>query len=534
MNQFQQKDVKTMTNQKHNDSEDIDPGPSSTRTVDDEGISITDPPEVDNDSELLFRAISKLQTVREPGKGKLEMNEAIAAAISQGEAFSRWCERGTPVGEIDVWVEERRVMSVLPQSPAELQEVTFKVPSPDSAVLQLTTSANGEKAVLYNLRLRDVPAEGLSHTEAWPNGQSMSLNITCKFFAAVGASSSNSRLSGSGRLEEFCIRIAINPQTVETASPTTIEGPTHERAATVTGDECSATDDKPKAMAARVGSSPAIRFAVVAAFLIVCSVLLGGLIGAFRNPPCETSAHPSGTSQAAISLPEFAKTKSEVSTAVANLDLGSTISDPLLGRHSKNGEAKAEGAMAALKLQTPARSSHSARKSNTALVAHHTAKEASSPAPLAFEPASLSRWQVSVYAKLAALKNVHVKLDIQDAEKARMENWRVSFIRLWEASERFKVLSDTDQSPVDGVISLRFESAEPCLGVVFLNVNGPDGKFLWQDFAWEAPQVCRASPEPGQNNLFSDASLALVNRLKNTIKLAQESTKRTEPSAHGE
>jgi hypothetical protein len=133
-----------------------------------------------------------------------------------------------------------------------------------------------------------------------------------------------------------------------------------------------------------------------------------------------------------------------------------------------------------------------------------------------------------VYPKLAALKNVHVKLDSQEAETAKMENLRVSFVRLWETSERFKVLSDTDQSPVDGVISLRFESAEPCLGVVFLNVNGPDGKFLWQDFAWEAPQGCRALPAAGQNNLFADASVVLVNRLKTTIRLAQESTKPTE------
>jgi hypothetical protein len=512
-----------MTDQKHNESEDIDLDRGSTRAVDGGGIGNTDPPEEDNDSELLFQAISQLQTVRAPGKGKLNLEEAIANAIIQANAFSRWCERGAPVGEIEVWVEERRVMSVLPQSPAELQEFTFKVPSPNTAVLQLTTTADGEKAVLYNLRLRDIPAEGLSHTEAWPNGQSMSLNITCKIFAAVGASSGNSRLSGSGRLAEFCIRIAINPQTVETASPKTTEGSTHERAAIVTGEDCSAKDDKPKAMAARAGSSTATRIAVVGALLILSSVLLSGLSGAFRNPPCETSEL---TSQASISLPEVANPKIGASRAVENLDPANTIPDRLLGSHSKNGEPKAKVVTAARKLQTRARSSNNARKTNTAAAHHTMSKEAS--AMVDFEHPSLSPWQVSVYPRLAALKNVHLKLDSQDAETTRIENLRVSFVRLWEASERFKVLGDTDQSPVDGVISLRFESAEPCLGVVFLNVTGPDGKFLWQDFAWEGAQACRALPEDGQTNLFSEASVVLVNRLKTTIRLAEESTKRTE------
>jgi hypothetical protein len=244
------------------------------------------------------------------------------------------------------------------------------------------------------------------------------------------------------------------------------------------------------------------------------------------------SEQPSGASQASISLPECAETKIGAGTTVPNLDLASTMPDPLLGNHSKKAQSKAEVLTTTVKPQTPARGSQKIKKRNTTVAAHHTApKEASSSAPVALEQASLSRWQVSVYPKLAALKNVHIKLDSQNPETARMENLRVSFIRLWETSERFKVLSDSDQSPVDGVISLRFESAEPCLGVVFLNVNGPDGKFLWQDFAWEAPRACRALPEPGQNNLFSDASVALVNRLKNTIKLAQESTKRTESIA---
>jgi hypothetical protein len=528
MNQSQEKEVKIMTNQKHNESEDFDPGQSSTRAVDGGGIGSADPPEEDNDSELLFRAISQLQTVRVPGKGKLNVNEAIAAAISQGDAFSRWCERGTPVGEIDVWVEERRVMSVLPQSPAELQEFTFKVPSPDTAVLQLTTSEDGEKTVLYNLRLRDVPPEGLSHTEAWPNGQCMSLNITCRAFKVTAAGSS---LSGSGRLEEFCIRIAINPQAVESASPTTIDGSTHERAATVTGEDHSATDKKPKAMAARAASFGATRFVVVAALLILSPILIGGLSGAFSTPPCETG----GTSQAVSSLPELAQTKIGATTALAGVDLARTTSDPLPESRAKNGGAKPKLLKTTVDVQSSALNPSIARKSNSTVATHHTApKEASSRAPVAFENASLSPWQVSVYPKLAALKNVHVKLDSKDAETARMENLRVSFVRLWEASERFKVLSDTDQSPVDGVISLRFESAEPCLGVVFLNVNGPDGKFLWQDFAWEAPQGCRALPEASQPNLFSDASIALVNRLKTTIRLAQESTKRTELFAAGD
>src|SRR5258706_3675059 len=75
--------------------------------VDREENDNTDPPAADKDSELLFQAVSRLQAVRVPGKGRLTMNEAVTAAISQGETFRRWCQGGSLVGEIDVWVEGR-------------------------------------------------------------------------------------------------------------------------------------------------------------------------------------------------------------------------------------------------------------------------------------------------------------------------------------------------------------------------------------------------------------------------------------------
>src|SRR5262249_43142973 len=130
----------------------------------------------------------------------------IAVALAQEKAYQRWCDEGTPVGEIEMWVEGNRVLSALPEPPAQLQEFKFNVPSPDTAVLQVTTQMHGERTVLYNLLLRDVPVNGLLHEESWPSGQKMSLHIV-RLASAVAAAAAG---AGASRLERFSIRVAIN------------------------------------------------------------------------------------------------------------------------------------------------------------------------------------------------------------------------------------------------------------------------------------------------------------------------------------
>jgi hypothetical protein len=221
---------KKFTSRSH---EEVGPYRDSPDAVDREGIGNNDPLEPDKDAALLFQVMSRLQSVRVPSKGRLTADEAIETALEQGNAFRRWKESGSLVGEIEVWVEGRRVMSVLPESPAELQEFTFRVPSPDAAVLQLTTQANGEQVVLYTLPLRNVPEKGLDHTEWWSNGQHIRLSITCNL-CAIAASTTQGGFSGSEKVESFCIRVAVNPLS-ETARPGAGEEPLRRRVATAGG-----------------------------------------------------------------------------------------------------------------------------------------------------------------------------------------------------------------------------------------------------------------------------------------------------------
>src|SRR5688572_28443778 len=61
------------------------------------------------------QALAILRAVRHSGKDKLGLRDAIKVACQQGAAFKRWCERGTPVRRVQVWVENHLVMTVSPE-----------------------------------------------------------------------------------------------------------------------------------------------------------------------------------------------------------------------------------------------------------------------------------------------------------------------------------------------------------------------------------------------------------------------------------
>ena len=481
-----------------------------------------DPPESDENAELLCQAIARLRAVRVPGKGRLSLQESIDVAISQGRAFKRW--KGTAIGEIEVWVEGCRVMSVMPESPAQLQEVAFKVPSPDTSVLQLTTQSDDEKVVLYSLLLRDLPPEGLNHIEAWPNGQSIALAVTRKMRAATAAALGNAQLFNSERIDEFGIRIAINPQKSETESQTFATTPASPPAVSGTGRDRSASARKPKAMAAGAGSSFVTKCAV--GLLILGSLMVGSMATLERS----ASKKPGAALQSSeLALREPVIT-AEVSPNPADLSTTSQSTG-----EQQSGQKTVSLSTPATQLRKPKRIPNGTLNTSLAETAHHVESSNAGDVALLLERPSSESLKVSVFPKLAALKKVYVLTDTRAVEPARFENLRVSFVRALEASERFKVLNADDHLQADGVISLRFESSDPCLGVVFLNISGPDGKFLWQDFAWGSPQNCSVtSPSTGDGTIFTDASATLVKRLRETVRLAQESTKGTEGFSAGE
>lgn len=168
--------------------------------------------DLDAHEELFYGALSQLRTIRVPGKKELTLEEAFEAALQQYEVFQNWCDSGKPLGEIRGCVEGREVFRV--NEGFDLHAISFGVPPTDDAVLQITTEADGEEVVLYNLRLEDVPLDGLPHTEYWPNGQHISLTITRE----LGAAASQGSAAHSSEAK-FRVQIAVNAEPFQQNAP---------------------------------------------------------------------------------------------------------------------------------------------------------------------------------------------------------------------------------------------------------------------------------------------------------------------------
>ena len=478
----------------------------SNNRVDSDGRSIgaannepaekTQLPDTNENTNSLAEVISRVQVVRVPGRGKVSGKEIIEAAIDQGEAFRRWREKGDPVGEVEVWVDGERVMCVLPERSAELQDFTFRVPSPNTAVLQLTTQTQGERTVLYNLLLRDVPARPLVHTETWPNGQSMSLTIKRLAVAAAGAAGFGA--SSSEQVSHFRISVALSPRTTE--SEMSIGSLKSETPPVTRDNERVPVSEKPRAKAATRGA---------ALLLLLCAGLSIGFIAKPKSVYREWTQQRTALQTPTADSPRVVPSE--------NVEIAS--SDP-----GSPGETTALNSS-----ETKSRNS-----SSTATVPRKVSDKSSTSGKenvqIAPAGAALLPWQAMVLPKLAVLKNIYVNMDPQTAEPAGLKKL---FVQTLEGSDQFNVLADTDKVKADGVVTLRFEPSSPCLGVVFAKVTGRDGKFLWEDFAWEAPRTCVTIPSENRDKRFIDASTALVDKLENTVRQAQETTKGSESVADG-
>jgi len=469
-------------------------------------------------SEVLLQTISRLRLVRVPGKGKLDLKEAIAVAFDQGKVFRRWCEKGAPVGEIEVWVEGHKVMSVLPESPAALEAFRFRVPCPDTAVLQLTTQLNGERIVLYNLLLRDVPAINvLRHIETWPNGQSMSLDIKRKTFAVAGAAARGFAAAHSEKTDDFFfIRIAINSYATENATVTGVDRlQTQQDSRTTIDEKDPFSMKKSKTKAAGAGSSFTSRALPVLLLLSLglAIALIAKTTRLFSKPAEHSAALAPADSVLQPTDPTISTSETVASVNRTGLSMMPTAENgsaaanqPILNANGKkSGEFGQDGKT-------------DLKASDGAVNVRVGTKQ------------SWSDWQAVVYPELAGMKNMYVRMDSKIAERSGLKNL---FTQALEASEQFNVVADRDHKKADGVMTLRFERRSPCVGVVFVDVTGRDGKFLWSDYAWGTRETCVPTPKNGQDRMFTEASTTLVDNFENTVKEAQKTTEGKESTTEG-
>jgi hypothetical protein len=457
------------------------------------------PDDSDSDSDLimevgaqLYEAISRLRAVRVPGKPKLTMQEAMDAAEAQYESYRRWKSRGGPLGKMKAWVEGEEVFKAL--GPPVFGNFNINWPALNEGVLQITTEYEQEQIVLYNLRLHDVPRARTVYDERLPDGQHLVLTVTRYVTLAAAAGSSS-----SSRTEGFAINIAIQPRpgairSFAIADLLDLSKENGKRRE----DKEETKNSRPKlsVMSDRNSSRPRwtsrVAYAVVVAllgFLIFQTESLKSLIKSTVTAQNKASESKAGVQMAINEQPEV----QEDSRKAASISASSLPeSSPMIA--DVNTIRKIPVKIESLKHH---RATASWQINDIETVAVYPPKEseiitiAASELPKTELLENNTDERLTRYrelegrmAAIATLQSIPVRVQSSEmTQAAKTERLRSLFAQAFEASPRFKVLNDSDQSKAALVIGLRFEAAERTSGFVFVDIRDSNGKFIWQDFA---------------------------------------------------
>jgi hypothetical protein len=486
-----------------------------------------------------FGHMTRIKTVRVPGEGKPKtLDAAIDAAHQQHSANRRWTESGGPLGEIKVWAEGREVMCVLPHLPAQLRHFTFDMPSPEAAVLQLTTQLNGELIVLFNLRLCDVPEAGLTHTEEWPSGEKLSLSV---------------RRDGKGK---FHVEVELNPQKHSRIMKARAAGAGVESAA-VSGGETgfdAEAEDRDSGLTERTREAQPPRvltpagclaflktafrrdvFSTASAAAVVALLsCVAGLAWSGTMPGMSSVSHAKGQSRhcrlaSEVRRAEPVAARAEAAATPEGVNSGPIISVPASpGRSAEKAMSKRERHQRRPQPQPPA----TRGGGGEVLTTGYRPPSPSDPIPT--RPSDLGAhgatnagvvvWEARRAAKLAAVQNVRVQLGKPEAGRDfTPETLRVSFVNALEHSKLFRVVEDPNPPTPDAVITVRFEPDDTQLGALFMDVRDVKGNFLWQGFTG-----CQRSADGAEPATCAAASARLVDNFSGAIALAQQSPTRPE------
>jgi hypothetical protein len=446
------------------------------------------------------------------------------------------------VGEIRAWVEGREVMGAgaPTKSPAKLKRFTFVMPSRDSDVLQLTTLADGMLVVLYTLTLRDVPTEGLARTLAWRNGQSILFKI---------AREANGELS---------VEVILNPHRV--GETTGEEKPRVRKVAARASVEAEPTQEEtPKAKAVGMRSTlltrgwniladlfrPSARKLGYAAAVLACVLVLIPLSSLIRGEKFSTNLSPQSpdTFDSRVGLAESPVTAtpgdadtqipptghSSDESATAPTESAAVNTSPTHAPPAKKGVVK--GVETRKPARTPEEAANTDASTSNGEILKAFYEEPGQSERLDETGGSVeSQTEVSFpgaekYTKLANMRSLYIKLDrTQPNLSTDLDELHEAMVRALEGSERFMVLGETDRWRADAVISLRlWEPDENRQGAIYADVRDLSGKLLWDDLV-----SCSDLLNGSQNVALDDASVRLVNKLKEVVGLAQQSSKHTE------
>lgn len=469
--------------------------------------------------EKLFEtALVRLCTIRVPGKGKLSMDEAMEAALDQYEAFLKWGQSGRPIEKIIGWFEGEMVFTVSP--PAGFEELTFKLPPPADAVLQITTQIDEDQVVLCNIRLEDVGPEGLDHTELLPNGQQLSLKVTRGAAGTMAAVVNGAPVGSSDKLR---VSVAVDEHRLKSEAPVSEVG-----VADVIEDDDPGTDTNKLRMNTFRGywnqllapfQSPVASFAQTLLTLAILVILIA---------PRIQSAAPFNANAGVVRAPVVEQTGS-VPIPIG----GGTTQAP---RTERSLRLPDNGTMVRISDKPnldPNRNPSIGWHLATLVPALVLAIENSRVAAVENDPEQVKRAEAAAreilnqYAVLESLGTFATSPQVTVRLKAGTfdqgiedQSLRSSFRQAFADSGRFRVLGYADKSPADVVIDLRYERRRSDSGFVFLYIFDSKGKHIWRDSA-----ECQNSSNSNQSAMFTVAAKSFVGDLEKVMDLSNQSQK---------
>jgi hypothetical protein len=473
----------------------------------------TDGGETKSGASRVFQALAVLRSIRDPRKSKLGLRDAIAAAIQQGEAFAKWCETGTPVKRIQVWMENQLVITVDPEDIANLKSVQLDAPSSQNAVMQvLKADERGEPVVLFNVSLNKVRSAGFDETVDIPNGQRIRLVI-----APVA----------NGRFEMV---VAFLPE----EGFCTLPDPEVKRS--LKANAVGATGlSKPWSNLSllpghRMGYATACACAVIVLVVVGLGMTAARVLTKPSNPTILPNTHVDTSSTLgkttkpvlkaepiAVEVPKgFQKTIKPTYRVTVGYRHGSIVSQ----RSRPSVVNNASCPVAPKHDGLPGRPS--------GWQAPTTAVDLNRSNPKSGAEV-LTSWDEQRRIKLGDIEFVAVMVDsTSPSEHSELNTLQVSFVRALSQLSEWKVVGGDIKASPEAVIKLRFEPDATCLGVVLAEIRDANGKLLWQDMVG-----CRALKKGDHETMFADASARLIAKLQSQMKESDDSGKSGTPISGG-
>lgn len=441
-----------------------------------------------------------LKGVRKPGKGELQLGEAVKTAIEQGIAYEEWQEFGAPPGIFEVWVEADNVLTLQPGETTSLKSVLCELPSLENVVVQVVRRADevADTVVLLNRKLDFVPAEGIKFVEEHPNEQGVMLKMK------RGEEGQLKMWLGFGQIDSLT---DLEPEPEEVNPP------------------------KPRRLGAFAmallnlfTTPPAWGFALAAVVLcfgvqIVRPARQRNLAEQI-NPAIAATTASAAQAQSDFADPALAGSSSScdsltidsslesaghevLAASVANVERLADIKAAAADRRAKPAERGAQHHPPAAR---GAQNKPSHREASESQIA-----AAPLLPPLVEEKAShTSAWELHRLRRLAEVRLVILQLENGSRMEAADAQALLESIGGALKTAGINVVTNEAEKPdADGTMSVRFEPDATCFGAIFALMRDRDENTLWQGHA-----DCHALPHGGGHvAMFQDASARLVGKL---------------------